>query len=138
MSLIVSSQRPSELSKTVLSQCSNYIVHRIMNPEDLVYIKRMTPYISEEILNELPYIPQQQALIFGSAVNMPMMFKVRDAKPRPKSDNNEIVKHWYKDSLHSVDLFLGNVETINDDEFADESCPEDSTSKELKDDDGLR
>lgn len=108
MSLIISSQRPSELSKTVLSQCSNFIVHRIMNPEDLLYIKRMTPYISEEIINELPYVPRQQALIFGSSVNMPMMLKVREAKPKPKSDDNEITKHWYKDPNHNVTLDFGD------------------------------
>lgn len=112
MSLIISSQRPSELSKTVLSQCSNYIVHRIMNPEDLAYIRKMTPYISEEVLNELPYIPRQQALIFGSAVNMPMMFRVREASPRPKSDDNEIVKHWFKGKGYVVDLEFGNFETV--------------------------
>lgn len=112
MSLLVSSQRPSELSKTVLSQCSNFIVHRIMNPEDLMYIKRMTPYISEEILNELPYIPRQQALIFGSAVNMPMMFKVREAKPKPKSDDNEITKHWYKNPGYVVELDFGDFNAV--------------------------
>jgi len=110
MSLIISSQRPSELSKTVLSQCSNYIVHRIMNPEDLLYIKRMTPYISEEILNELPYVPRQQALIFGSAVNMPMMFKVREARPKPKSDDNEITKHWYKEPNYNIALNFGDFD----------------------------
>lgn len=113
VSLVISSQRPSELSKTVLSQCSNFIVHRIMNPEDLLYIKRMTPYISEEILNELPYIPRQQALVFGSAVNMPMMFKVREAKPKPKSDDNEINKHWYKDSGYAVNLDFGNLNVVD-------------------------
>lgn len=107
LSLIVSSQRPSELSKTVLSQCSNFIVHRIMNPEDLSYVRRMTPYISEEILNELPYIPRQQALIFGSAVNMPMMFKVRDAQPKPESADNAVLKHWYKSPNHEVNVTFG-------------------------------
>src|SRR5690606_35551483 len=45
MFLTVSSQRPSELSKTVLSQCSNFIVHRIQNPEDLSHIRQITPHI---------------------------------------------------------------------------------------------
>jgi len=118
MSLVVSSQRPSELSKTVLSQCSNYIVHRIMNPEDLMYVKRMTPYISEEILNELPYIPRQQALIFGSSVNMPMMFKVREANPKPKSDDNKIVEHWYKDRDHAITFKFGGTGKIGSDELS--------------------
>ena len=57
--LLVSSQRPSELSKTVLSQCSNFIVHRIQNPEDLSHIRQITPHISETILRRMPSIPTQ-------------------------------------------------------------------------------
>jgi len=104
LSLIISSQRPSELSKTVLSQCSNFIIHRIMNPEDLSYIKRMTPYISEKILNELPYIPRQQALIFGNAVSIPMMFKVRQANPKPFSHDNDITDNWYKGTMPVIPI----------------------------------
>ena len=46
----ISSQRPSELSKTVVSQCSNFIIHRVQNPDDLNYISRMVPYISDGII----------------------------------------------------------------------------------------
>ena len=93
--LLVSSQRPSELSKTVLSQCNNFIVHRIQNPDDLSHIRQITPHISETTLKKLPSIPTQHALIFGSAVNIPTLFKVNEANPKPKSDNNEISKNWF-------------------------------------------
>lgn len=93
--LLVSSQRPSELSKTVLSQCNNFIVHRIQNPDDLSHIRQMTPHISETTFKKLPSIPTQHALIFGSAVNIPTLFKVNEANPKPKSDNNEISKNWF-------------------------------------------
>ncbi len=96
MLLIVSSQRPSELSKTVLSQCSNFIVHRIQNPEDLSHIRQITPHISDTILKRMPSIPTQHALIFGHAVNLPTTFKVNEAKPKPKSDNNKISENWFK------------------------------------------
>ncbi len=95
MFLLVSSQRPSELSKTVLSQCSNFIVHRIQNPEDLSHIRQITPHISETILRRMPSIPTQQALIFGHAVNLPTTFKVNQADPKPKSDNNRISENWF-------------------------------------------
>lgn len=97
MFLLVSSQRPSELSRTVLSQCSNFIVHRIQNPEDLSHIRQITPHISETILKRLPSIPTQHALIFGHSVNLPTTFKVNEANPKPKSDNNEISKNWFKE-----------------------------------------
>lgn len=93
--LMVSSQRPSELSKTVLSQCSNFIVHRIQNPDDLNHIRQMTPHISSNILYRLPSIPTQHALVFGSSVQIPTLFKVNDANPLPNSANSDIIKHWF-------------------------------------------
>ncbi|WP_312206962.1 ATP-binding protein [Epilithonimonas hominis] len=104
MFLLVSSQRPSELSRTVLSQCSNFIVHRIQNPEDLSHIRQITPHISETILRRLPSIPTQHALIFGHAVNLPTTFKVNEADPKPKSDNNEVSKNWFKEKGFDIDL----------------------------------
>lgn len=104
MFLLISSQRPSELSRTVLSQCSNFIVHRIQNPEDLSHIRQITPHISETILKRLPSIPTQHALIFGHAVNLPTTFKVNTADPKPKSDNNEISKNWFRQKEFDVDI----------------------------------
>lgn len=101
---LISSQRPSELSKTVLSQCNNFIVHRIQNPDDLSHIRQITPHISETTLKKLPSIPTQHALVFGSSVNIPTLFTVNNADPRPKSDNNQISENWFvdKDKEYSV------------------------------------
>lgn len=93
--LIVASQRPSELSKTVLSQCNNYIIHRIQNPDDLSQIRQMTPFISDTVLTRLPSLPKQHALIFGNAVNIPTTFRVRDATPTPNSNDTQIRDLWY-------------------------------------------
>lgn len=93
--LMVASQRPSELSKTVLSQCNNFVIHRIQNPDDLSQIKQMTPFISETVLKRLPSLPKQHALIFGSAVKIPTTFRVRDADPTPNSDDTQIRDLWY-------------------------------------------
>ncbi len=95
--LMLASQRPSELSSTVLSQCSNFVVHRIQNPDDLHHIRQMTPFISESVLRRLPSLPKQHALIFGSAVNLPTTFKVRDVSPKPKSDDARIRDLWFID-----------------------------------------
>jgi hypothetical protein len=104
MFLMVASQRPSELSKTVLSQCSNFIIHRIQNPDDLLHIRQMTPFISESVLKRLPSLPKQHALIFGNAVNLPTTFKVRDVKPRPKSDDAAIRDLWFKKAGEPIEL----------------------------------
>ena len=93
--LLVASQRPSELSKTVLSQCSNFVIHRIQNPDDLSQIRQMTPFISDAVLKRLPSLPKQHALVFGTSVNLPTTFKVREAKPLPKSDDARIGELWF-------------------------------------------
>ncbi len=93
--ILLASQRPSELSRTVLSQCSNFIVHRIQNPEDLAHIRQMTPFISDPVLRRLPALPKQHALIFGNSVNVPTTFRVRNADPKPKSEDAQITDIWY-------------------------------------------
>lgn len=104
MFLQVASQRPSELSKTVLSQCSNFVIHRIQNPDDLSHIRQMTPFISESVMKRLPSLPKQHALIFGNAVNLPTTFKVRDVNPRPKSDDAAIRELWFKADNEPTEL----------------------------------
>lgn len=93
--ILLASQRPSELSQTVLSQCTNFVIHRIQNPEDLGHIRRMTPFISESVLRRLPTLPKQHALIFGTSVNVPTSFRVKDVDPRPRSDDAPITELWY-------------------------------------------
>jgi hypothetical protein len=66
----------------------------------------MTPFISESILRRLPSLPKQHALIFGNAVNLPTTFRVRDASPRPKSDDARISELWFRHPSRPVDLLL--------------------------------
>jgi hypothetical protein len=94
LSLIVSSQRPSELSKTVLSQCNSFIVHRIQNPEDQAYIKKLLPSISQDLLNQLPVLAQGVALVFGDCVRAPMQVDITMPDPTPKSDDPKYWEHW--------------------------------------------
>jgi len=96
LSVLLASQRPSELSRTVLSQCSNFVIHRIQNPEDLQHVRRMTPFISEAVLSRLPSPPKQHALIFGNSVSVPTTFRVRDAKPTPRSDDARVREAWFR------------------------------------------
>ena len=104
MFVLLASQRPSELSKTVLSQCSNFLVHRIQNPDDLSQIRQMTPFISESVLKRLPSLPRQHALVFGTSVNLPTTFKVREASPRPRSDDTAVVDLWFHEEGRAADI----------------------------------
>ena len=107
LSLVISSQRPSELSKTVLSQCNSFIIHRLQNPDDQQYIRKLVSSASSEVLNQLPILPQQHAIILGAAVRTPVMARINTASPKPKSDNPHFVENWLnegknKEFYHSI------------------------------------
>ncbi len=91
----ISSQRPSELSKTVVSQCSNFIIHRVQNPDDLQYIAKMVPYVNQGMIDRLTYLQTGHALVFGTAINLPTLTKFEQASPKPDSDNAKISEKWY-------------------------------------------
>ncbi|MBD9597391.1 ATP-binding protein [Ensifer sp. ENS05] len=120
MFVMLASQRPSELSKTVLSQCSNFLVHRIQNPDDLSQIRQMTPFISDMVLKRLPSLPRQHALVFGTSVNLPTTFKVRQAAPRPRSDDTKVVDLWFHEEGRAVEIRL-NAPTAGEPDYDGEA-----------------
>lgn len=95
MLLGISSQRPSELSKTVVSQCSNFIIHRVQNPDDLQYLSKMVPYVNNNMIDRLTYIQTGNALVFGSAINLPTLTQFEQANPATDSGNAKISEKWY-------------------------------------------
>lgn len=99
LSLLVSSQRPSELSKTVLSQCNSFIVHRIQNPDDQTYIRKLVSAANSEILSQLPTLPQQHVIIMGDCVRTPVVARMNTAKPKPNSNDPEFVNNWIKSEI---------------------------------------
>ena len=91
----ISSQRPSELSRTVVSQCSNFIIHKIQNPDDIHYISRMVPYMNQGMVDRITYLRRGYALVFGTAINLPTLTAFEKATPSPNSGNSNIVEKWY-------------------------------------------
>ena len=104
LSLVVASQRPSELSKTVLSQCSSFIVHRLQNPEDLRYFKEIVPGIYGPMLEQIPALAPQTALVLGECVPAPALVKVREARPVPRSRDPQFYRYWIGDAAPAVDV----------------------------------
>ena len=94
LSLIVSSQRPSELSKTVLSQCNSFVIHRLQNPEDQKYVRGLISSANADLLEQLPIIPQQHAIITGDCVRTPIQVRIDEVNPTPNSHNPEFIKNW--------------------------------------------
>ena len=88
-------QRPSELSETSISQCSNFIVLRTLHPKDLQYIKEMVPNVTDEILAILKTLQPGSAIAFGSAFKVPVSVKMDKPNPEPYSYNRDVAKIWY-------------------------------------------
>jgi DNA helicase HerA-like ATPase len=97
LGLVVASQRPSELSKTVLSQCNSFIVHRLQNPEDLRYFREIVPGIYVQLLNQLPALAPRSALVLGECVQAPVLVVMRECDPQPRSKNPKFFKSWTSD-----------------------------------------
>jgi len=106
--LLISSQRPSELSETVLSQCSNFIIHRIQNEVDMRYINAVLPYFSEDFVNKIKQSIPGEALIFGNCVSMPLHVTIYKSNPEPNSKNCDIPKEWFQ-NINIVQELVENV-----------------------------
>ena len=95
-------QRPSELSDTCISQCSNFIIFRTLHPKDSSYIRDMVPNISSEILMQIKNLEPGSCVAFGSAFKIPVSMHFFLPNPRPLSANVDLCDVWYRKS--------GNVE----------------------------
>ena len=94
LSLVVASQRPSELSRTVLAQCNSFIVHRIQNPDDQEYFKSVISGINRELLDQLPSLAQQRAIVMGDCVPLPLQVTINTVSPRPHGPDPPFFDAW--------------------------------------------
>ncbi len=96
LGLVLSSQRPSELSPIVLSQCNSFLLHRISNDRDQELISRLVPDNLRGLLRELPSLPSQNAILVGWASELPVLLRVRDLplEHRPRSDDPNFWEVW--------------------------------------------
>lgn len=99
ISLVVSSQMPSELSTTVLSQCNTFLIHRIVNPSDQTLVKRLVPDRMETLMDELPALPTQVAIAVGWALDTPILVRMSDLDKdyQPRSADPDFVGTWQGD-----------------------------------------
>lgn len=130
ISLLVSSQRPSELSKTVLSQCNSFIIHRLQNPEDQKYVRQLVSAANEDILQQLPILPQQHVVIMGDAVRTPVQARMNNANPRPNSNNPKFVKNWTMDLPENFPSYTKIAEAWEKGEKYDPSKAEPNVEEE--------
>ena len=105
LGLVLSSQRPSELSPTVLSQCNSFLLHRISNDRDQELIHRLLPDNMRGILREMPSLPSQYAVLLGWASELPVMVKMRTLREgqRPQSDDPDYWDVWTRLKKREID-----------------------------------
>jgi len=89
-------QRPSELSETALSQCSNFLVFRIFHPDDYKIIDAITSSVTRDDLERLKTLRKGMCLAFGSAFHIPLIARLEMPNPAPTSSNVDIVSIWYE------------------------------------------
>lgn len=94
MILNLISQRPVEISDTVISQCTNFLIFKMTHPRDLEYIKKMLPNMSEEIMEKQKSLQPGTCVAFGKAFKIPMIVKMPLPNPEPYSSNANIVATW--------------------------------------------
>jgi hypothetical protein len=89
------SQRPSEISETTISQCSNFLMFKIFHPRDLEFINSVLPNINSNITYRLKTLHPGTCIIYGNAFHMPVIVKMDKPDPTPLSDNCDVENVWY-------------------------------------------
>lgn len=112
VSCMIISQRPAEVSETILSQCNNFVILRLTNPVDQNYVKKLMSDTFAGLIDTLPSLRQGEALVIGEAIPMPLRVQIDFPNPEPasadikfydkwkqsdvKTNVNEVVDKWWK------------------------------------------
>ena len=88
------SQRPVEISETVISQCTNFMIFKMNHPRDLEYIKKMLPNISSEIVEMQKTLQPGTCVAFGKAFKIPIIIRMDLPNPEPTSSNCDVLERW--------------------------------------------
>lgn len=112
VTLLLASQRPSEISETIFSQCNNFIAMRLTNPNDQGYVKKLLPDTLGSLIDKMPSLKAGEALLIGESIILPSIVQIDECKLPPSSndipywelwknewknlDINELKNEWYK------------------------------------------
>jgi hypothetical protein len=98
LSLIIASQRPSEISQTIISQCANFISHRLQNPDDIDHFRRIIPMQARRLLDQVTILASGEAIVFGSAFHVPTRVQFDLPRPGPHSQTAAPFYEWSKET----------------------------------------
>jgi hypothetical protein len=105
LGLVLSSQRPSELSPTVLAQCTTFLLHRLVNDSDQNLVSRLVPDNVGGLLRELPSLASRQAILLGWATPIPVLVEIDELpeNQRPHSADPDFWNVWTHSDPRSID-----------------------------------
>lgn len=103
VTLMLASQRPSEISETIFSQCNNFIAMRLTNPVDQGYVKKLLPDTLGSLIDKMPSLKQGEALLVGESIILPSIVQI-DESSNPPSSND--IPYWelWKEEWKSMDI----------------------------------
>lgn len=104
ITLMLASQRPSEISETIFSQCNNFIAMRLTNPNDQGYVKRLLPDTLGNLIEKLPSLSAGEALLIGEAIVMPSVVRIDECKDSKPSSNDIPYWHLWKEEWKPLDF----------------------------------
>lgn len=108
VSLLLASQRPSEISETIFSQCNNFIAMRLTNPNDQNYVKRLLPDTLGNLIDKMPTLRAGECLLIGESVILPSIVKIDKCSPEPSSNDIPYWKLWKEEWKHmDIDSIKG-------------------------------
>ncbi len=113
--LDIISQRPVEISDTVIAQCSNFLIFKMTHPKDIKYIEEMLPNISADVIEKMKILQPGTCVAFGTAFKIPMICKLEMPNPRPYSASCDVSSYW--DSKNDIN------KDINDNETGEQTSP---------------
>lgn len=97
ITLMLASQRPSEISETIFSQCNNFLTMRLTNPNDQNYVKRLLPDTMGQLIDKMPTLKSGECLLIGDSVVIPSIVKVKECSPKPSSNDIPYLELWKKE-----------------------------------------
>jgi len=106
MSLVVASQRPSEVSATIISQCANFFSHRLQNPDDIDHFRRIIPKQAQRLLDQVTVLTAGEAIAFGSAMHIPARVQIKTPSQEPWSTTAAPYAEWKKEQRFPVSEIL--------------------------------
>ena len=92
--LNIISQRPVEISETVIAQCSNFLIFKMTHPKDIEYIRTMLPNISADVIEKQKVLQPGNCVGFGGAFKLPMVIKMEMPNPAPNSSSCDVNNCW--------------------------------------------